>query len=201
MTPVGVAFSAADDGNLRDRQPREEFSRRHGIPDRWAMAHQVHGAVVVEAAAPGVHGEADAIVSETAGLAVAVLTADCVGVVIGAPGAVAVAHAGWRGVAAGVVDSARIRLERLGHTPTHAWMGPAIGPCCFEVGPEVVAALGHRVTTRAGSVGVDLHGATADQLQGLDVTADTRCTMCSGVFHSHRGSGTDARQATVAWLV
>lgn len=200
MTPVGAAFSAADDGNLRHLDARLAFSRRHDIPETWAMVRQVHGAEVLEATGPGTLGDADAIVTETPGLAVAVLTADCVGVVIGAPGAVAVAHAGWRGVAAGVVAATRQRLEALGHSPTFARLGPAIGPCCFEVGPEVVAAVGHRTVTRWGTVGVDLHAAVAEQLEGLEIESDDRCTMCSGRFHSHRGTGTDARQATVAWL-
>ncbi len=105
---------------------------------RW-MA-QVHGAAVadLDAVAEGVVPTADAAVTRSAGNVGCVLTADCLPLLLCADdgSAVAIAHAGWRGMASGVIENA---AAALGATPARivAWMGPAIGPDAFEVGPEV----------------------------------------------------------------
>jgi polyphenol oxidase len=116
------------------------------------MLTQVHGAEVVVVHGPsGIRPEADAMVSDHPDVALAVRAADCVPILIGDPttGAVAAVHAGWRGTAAGAGPAAVQALAReFGTRPSQlvAALGPSIGPCCYEVGSELVdafAAAGH----------------------------------------------------------
>jgi len=181
-----------------------------GVARAWLR--QVHSARVV-AAAPGSCGEADALVTTDRGLALLVATADCVPVLLAAEAAVAAVHAGWRGVAAGVVAAAVESLAR--HGAPHelvAWIGPAIGPCCYEVGPEVaaaVAAASAAEVMRAGARGrphVDLGRAVALQLGAAGVTRITRlpwCTRCHGEWlWSYRRDGESAgRNLAAIWRV
>ena len=117
-----------------------------GVGCAWAK--QVHSATVLTATAPGPAGEGDALITREAGLALAVVTADCVPVMLVAGEWVAAVHAGWRGIVAGVVPATVERLRAGGAgdpAAWTAWIGPAIGGCCYEVGPEVaerVAAAG-----------------------------------------------------------
>lgn len=115
---------------------------------------QVHGARVVRLQADW-HDDnapqADAAVSTDPGLAVAVLVADCLPVLFAAPGGVAGAHAGWRGLSAGVLEHTVAALcDAAGCAPreVRAWLGACIGPEAFEVGPEVVAAFGREPLER-----------------------------------------------------
>ncbi len=80
-------------------------------------------------------------------------------------------------------------------------MGPAIGPCCYEVGPEVAEQFaGYTSETSWGTVSVDLPGAVADMLGDLDVWRADRCTMDDADFHSYRESRTEERQVALAWI-
>jgi len=162
---------------------------------------QVHGVKTLQVSTAGPAGEADALMTDVVGLPLAVRTADCVPVVIHAPTAVAVVHAGWRGMAAGVVAAAVDSLRRSGKRPVRAAIGPAIGPCCYEVGTEVVEAFDGRATvTRSGSTSVDLWSEAESQLDGLAVWRADLCTHCEEHFHSYRATGTALRQTTVGWL-
>jgi len=188
----GVAFTTAADGDMRrDRQARE----RLGLAE-WATVRQVHGATVVGVSGSGDQGEADGLFTTEVGLPLAVLTADCLGVVIHGPGRVAVVHAGWRGVASGVVTNA---VERVGDVRS-AHIGPHIRPCCFEVGPEVSARfVGHLGRTTSGTISVDLASAVAAQLPVEPEIMD-RCTRCGSDTFSHRRNGTGERLAAVGWV-
>lgn len=201
MTLEGVAFTSPDDGDARgDREVRRRVSARLGIAEEWATVEQVHGAVAVAVDRPGPAGEADALVTAVPGLPLAVFTADCLGVVLHGPGTVGVAHAGWRGLAAGVIESTIDLMRQTGTAPTRAGIGPGIGPCCFEVGDEVAEAFPEAVSvTTWGTRSVDLRAAAARRLRGLDVWIDDRCTACGGGF-SHRASGTSQRMAALGWL-
>ena len=115
---------------------------------------QVHGHRVVQLHA-GWHDDnapaADAAVSTDPALAVAILVADCLPVLFAAPGAVAGAHAGWRGLAAGVLEhtvAALCKAASCEPVDVRAWLGACIGPQAFEVGPEVVAAFGREPVQR-----------------------------------------------------
>jgi YfiH family protein len=134
----------ADDGARR-------FARLLGVPEApVARLKQVHGAAVVEARGipPGevaVAGVADAVVTTERGLVVAVVTADCVPIVLAdlEAGVLVAAHAGWRGTAARVAGAALDALEARGGSAGRAWalFGPSISRDRYEVGPEVLAAL------------------------------------------------------------
>jgi YfiH family protein len=198
----GIAFGEAGDGDLRaDLAARSEASHALGIPSAWAFVRQVHGTTVVRASAAGDLGEADGIFTQTRMLPMAVATADCVPVVIIGMTSRVIVHAGWRGVAAGVVRKAVHVMEEEGDRAYGAVVGPHIGPCCYEVGPDVVAAIGgHGAVTRSGSLSVDLGAAIREQLGGIDVGGDEMCTMHDPRFHSYRQDATTQRQIAVAWI-
>jgi polyphenol oxidase len=181
------------------------------------FVRQVHGAAVVQitaASAPELppETEADALVSDVPGVALAVFTADCVPLLVADPatGAVAAIHAGWRGVIAGVVPAALRALNGFyGSRPAdlRVALGPAIGPCCFEVGPEVVSAfstafpgLALMSMGPAGKPHIDLKRALRAQLQAAGVPAQqidagTECTKCTPArFFSYRRDNTRTGQ-------
>jgi YfiH family protein len=165
-----------------------------------AFVRQVHGArVVTVTRADRLEEEADAVCSDRPDLAVAVFVADCVPVLIVDPrtGAFAAAHAGWRGTIAGVLRATVRALEAdFGSRPADlcAALGPSIGPCCFEVGPEVSALFPASVIRPGpGKPHVDLRAHQRRQLVelGLDpahIDALDACTRCdpAGRFFSYR---------------
>lgn len=199
---VGAAFGTAAWGDLRtDRPRREQIAAELGIPADWAYLNQVHGATVIEAVRPGLLGDGDAMVVLRPGIPIMVATADCVPVIVEADGAVAVVHAGWRGAAAGVLPAALQALEAAGRQPLRAAIGPAIGPCCYEVGPEVGAVFpGFVAETTWGTLSVDLPGFLVSQLQEIEVWNERECTYTSSRMYSWRRDRTQHRQVTVAWL-
>jgi len=198
----GVAFSDASDGDVRsDYCHRADLARRLGISDRWATLTQVHGSTVLEVDRPGDHGEADAMFTSVTGLPLVIFTADCAGVVVQASGAVGVAHAGWRGAAEGVVEALVSGMRDAGFEPATAAIGPALGPCCLEVGSEVSARFdGYTGQTSWGSESIDLEQAIRSQLGGCNVWAANKCTLHEPGWFSHRRDRTLARMATIAWL-
>jgi YfiH family protein len=159
------------------------------------LASQVHGARIVPVR-PGddpaeiARQEADGVCSDGTGIAVGIYVADCVPALFADPrtGAYAAVHAGWRGTIAGVLGAAIATLaERYGSRPSdlRVALGPAIGPCCFEVGPEVAAVFAaSAVIERPGrKPHVDLKRAQREQLLGAGVQAahidaSAACTMC-----------------------
>jgi YfiH family protein len=191
-----------------------------GIPvDHWAQSHQVHGHAVqrvTAAAAPRDHRVvADGQALTVPGVAGVVLTADCLPVVVAGAGGVAVLHAGWRGLADGVLEEGVAALRELGVSgPLAAVIGPGAGGCCYAVGPEVRAAFaadGVLASAPGGpSAPIDLKAIAARRLRaaGVGVIHDTGlCTMCTTgedgarLFFSHRADGgTTGRQAGIAWL-
>ena len=158
-----------------------------------ATLKQIHSSECVAAGGrQGLLGQGDALIENTPGAVVAVRTADCVPILLvdERRRAVAAVHAGWRGTVAGIaaraVDAMR---ERFGTEPAdlHAAIGPAIGKCCYEVGPEVAAQFGAH-----GRAHIDLAAANRDRLLKAGVTAErvyasNLCTICGPVdFHSFR---------------
>lgn len=200
----GAAFGDAADGDgRRDPQARAAISSALGISTDWAYVDQVHGRNVLEATGPGALGAADAIFSVTAGLPITVATADCLPLIAEGPGVVAVVHAGWRGLAAGVIPAALTALRERGLDIDKVAIGPAIGPCCYEVGPEVAALFpGFTATTSTGGTSVDLASIAAAQLGdgGGGVWRTETCTSCGDGLHSFRRDATSKRQVAVAWL-
>ena len=166
------------------------------IPEMYrslATLKQIHSATCV--AAKGRRGElgaGDALLENTPGAAVAVRTADCIPILLADERnrAVAAVHAGWRGTVAQIARRAvEAMRERFGSVPAdvHAAIGPGIGKCCYEVGPEVAAHFGEE-----GRARIDLAEANRMQLVASGVTAEriyasNLCTMCRpSEFHSYR---------------
>lgn len=152
MTTRGPNFGRKAGDPAQARANRAELAALLGA--RPVFLDQVHGAGVVRLQrdwhddnAP----QADAAVSTDPELAVAILVADCLPVLLAAPGGVAGAHAGWRGLAAGVLENTVAALcAAAGCTPrdVKAWLGACIGPEAFEVGPEVLQAFGREPLER-----------------------------------------------------
>jgi YfiH family protein len=116
-------------------------------PELMATLHQIHSDIAVFADRDGCLGEGDALLSDKPGLLVAVKTADCLPILLADDRhrAVAAVHAGWRGTVAGVcLSTFKAMADRWGSRPQdlHVAIGPGIGPCCFEVGPEVAVQFG-----------------------------------------------------------
>lgn len=189
------------------RGPSHEASRGEVLravetnPPALAWARQIHSSRVLEAV-PGRCGEGDALVTREAGLALSVITADCVPVLLAAAdgGEIAAVHAGWRGLESDVVGTALERWESEAGGAV-AWIGPAIGPCCYEVGHEVAERVAEATTEAAvlpeagrdGRPHLDLPRATAHQLTRRGVT-DVRvlgvCTHCNPeILYSYRRNG------------
>ena len=162
-------------------------------------------------------GEADGAWTDAPGRVVAVMTADCLPVVVtdAAGSRVAVAHAGWRGLAGGVLRSALAPFPE--ESELHAWLGPAIGPHAFEVGAEVREAfVGRDAAHEAAFVPRDAPGKYLADLYALarrelerdrpagtvHVSGGDRCTLTEAAcFHSHRRDGArSGRMGTLAWL-
>ncbi|MFQ5555458.1 MAG: polyphenol oxidase family protein [Acidimicrobiia bacterium] len=202
----GAVFAGAAHGDARhDPAARSDLAGALDIAAAWAFVRQVHGVDVVEATTPGLAGDADAVFTTVPGLPVAIATADCVPVVLEGSSFVAVVHAGWRGAAAGVVTATLARLGEEGLVVERAAVGPAIGPCCYEVGPEVAARFAtHLAETTWGTRSVDLPGLVVSQLErsgaAPTVWSDMRCTYTSRDLYSFRGTATSERQVTVGWL-
>jgi YfiH family protein len=198
----GAAFTEARDGDTRnDTAARASLSETLGVSAEWATVRQVHGADTVFVEGPGEHGRADALWTTVPRMPLAVFTADCFGLVLRAERAVGVAHAGWRGTVSGVAGRLRAEMEREGHPPMAAAVGPGIGPCCFEVGPDVAQRFpADRARTTWGTTSVDLRQSLLMQLAGLETWVCDRCTRHDEGLFSHRRDATGSRLAAVGWI-
>jgi polyphenol oxidase len=192
-----------DDAEAVDRN-REILANTLELPlDALLQGRQVHGRHVERrAAGDGTLHEADGQATAEHGLAPMVITADCLPVAVIGERAVAMLHAGWRGLADGVLEEGIAAvLELGGDGRLEAAIGPGAGPCCYEVGPEVREAFG-RPAERAT---IDLKAIARERLEAAGVTAvhDVGlCTICSDprLFFSHRRDrGVTGRQAGIAW--
>ncbi len=179
--------------------------------DRVQFMQQVHGAdvaVVDEASDADVAG-VDVLVTATRGLAIAVLVADCVPLALVGRKAVAVAHAGRRGLAEGVVEAALAAVRRLDDGQIVAQIGPSICGGCYEVPAAMQAEVVAKVpaaaaTTAAGTSGLDLPGAVRAQLRDARVITANPATLCTfeeSIYYSHRRDGVTGRFAMVAMLL
>jgi len=198
-------------GHEHGRRERDRLCRELGL--QWLCAsRQVHGTVVQRVTAQGRRGgeavaiDADGHATSLRGVGVMVLVADCLPVVLGSEGAVAALHAGWRGLAAGVLEEGVRALRELdGEGEIAAVIGPGAGPCCYEVGEEVHAAFADPSgLRRGGGRNLDLPGLAREHLAavGVRLIEDVGvCTICDERYFSHRREVPRAgRQAGVAWL-
>jgi YfiH family protein len=210
---------------------RRRLVEMTGAPVAWL--EQVHGAQIEDAgavidrcaSAPARTVKADAAVTDRTGVVCAVMTADCLPILLcdAAGRAVGAAHAGWRGLAAGIVEKTAARVANLAGAQTgtlHAWLGPAIGPTAFEVGEDVLDAFvdaadpAHRDATAAAFVErdekykylADLYALARLRLDHAgvplqNVHGGTHCTVTEGErFYSYRRDRTTGRMAAMIWL-
>jgi YfiH family protein len=200
-------------------QARERLREAVGVR-RLVRGYQVHGTVVGRVLGngerPGLANpldpeestqqptfEADGHAVAAPHVAAMVLTADCIPVVLSAQGAVAALHAGWRGLAAGVLEEGVRGLRDVGgRGDVQALVGPCAGACCYEVGEEVHAAFDD--AHRNGRL-IDLRAIAHERLLGAGVTKvldSSACTICDERFFSYRREGARAgRQAGLAWMM
>jgi YfiH family protein len=207
---------------------RRRLAVAAGLPSQPVWLRQVHGTTVADldatdcaasdlnAAGPDFAGgvaPADAAFTRRRGRVCAILTADCLPILLAADsgGLVAVAHAGWRGLAGGVIEAT---VQALAVPPARlmAWLGPAIGPQHFEVGAEVREALlkgdlgaeAAFTATARGRFMADLDALAQRRLAALGVGriyGGGRCTYAEADrYFSHRRDGMTGRQATLIWL-
>lgn len=186
---------------------------RPHLPAEPLWLRQVHGVRCVDAATVAAGEEADAALARTPGVVCAVLTADCLPLLLcdAAGTVVAAAHAGWRGLAAGVIEST---LDALGVPGERvlAWLGPAIGPQAFEVGDEVRAVfLAHDPAAAAAFVPhgqgrwlCDLYLLARQRLAARGVRRVWEADFCTATgrarFYSYRRDGVTGRMASLIWL-
>jgi len=218
----GISRPPYDSLNLADhvgdsaaavRANRDGLRQQAHLPAEPMWLKQVHGACVIDAAKGGERPAADASYSRQAGVVCAVMTADCLPVLLCARegSGVAAAHAGWRGLASGVLEAT---VAALGGDPRRllAWLGPAIGPAAFEVGaevreafvkthPEAAAAF---VSQAGGRWLADLYQLARVRLQAVGVEAIYGGGCCTFTdrerFYSFRRDPLTGRMASLVWL-
>jgi YfiH family protein len=191
---------------------RQALIAAAGLPAEPVWLEQVHGVHVADLDEPGPYGPADAAVTRRAKRVCAILTADCLPVVFATESGdtIAAAHAGWRGLSAGVIEAA---VQAIGASPQHliVWLGPAIGPQHFEVGAEVRQAF---IRADPGDVDAfeknaqgrfmaDLAWLARRRLKRLGISrvhGGGECTYArADRYFSHRRDGITGRQGTFIW--
>lgn len=206
----GFNLAAHVDDNPEDVAANRQILARHlgALPIQWL--DQVHGTRVVEAGRETLP-EADAVWTAERGQVLAVLTADCLPVVLadGAGQSVAIAHGGWRGLVDGILEAT---VAAMPIQPEVAWLGPAIGADVYEVGEEVLIQVSGedgrleqalRRGPRPGKGYLDLARLAELKLAELGIQAVYNCglsTWDTSRFYSYRREGRTGRMATLAWL-
>jgi YfiH family protein len=203
-------------GDWQDPAARARLRRELALPSEPRWLRQVHGTRVVddaEVARLAVEPEADAAITRAPGVVLAVRTADCLPILLAAAdgSAVAAIHAGWRGLAAGVIESTVARWPASPET-TLAWIGPAAGASAYEVdaavrtafvGPDPAAAEAFR-DSRRGHWWCDLPALARRRLAALGIVCvwgGDRCTISeSDIFYSWRRAAEPGRMATLIWI-
>jgi YfiH family protein len=182
------------------------------LPAEPAWVKQVHGTVVIEAAKATPETEADGLVTRAAGAVCAVLTADCLPVLLAdrAGKTVGIAHAGWRGLAGGIIENV-VRAMDVTPSDLVAYIGPGIGPRRYEVGEDVRQAFVSKepdaaaafVSRQNGKYLADLHKLARQRLSAAgvnEVHGAGECTVSDERFFSFRRNRVTGRMASLVWL-
>jgi len=204
---AGALVTTAPFGDLATDKGRTRLRALLPAEPRWL--HQVHGTTVVHADTVTTPPQADASFTRSRGTVCAVKIADCMPVLFADEAATVVgaAHAGWRGLAAGVLR-ATIDAMRVPPAALYAWLGPAIGPHVYEVGEDVRAAIGEPASafraTRPGYWLLDLYAVARARLEAAGVRriyGGGYCTYSEPErFFSYRRDGNPRRMAAAIWL-
>ncbi len=206
-----LAYHVGDDGDAVAKN-RTRLRQQLTLPDEPVWLDQVHGREIIHADQPGPR-TADAAWTTTPGQVCAVLTADCLPLLLcNRDGTcVAAVHVGWRGLVAGVVQEA---VQALPIEPDQllAWLGPCIGPAAFEVGADVYAACEQSLPTtgnafldyRPGHWLVNLPALVRHALAACGVHDCHTSNLCThtrvDMFYSHRRDGPTGRMASLIWM-
>ncbi len=210
-TSLNLGWLTDDDRTAVDRN-REALRAELASP-RLSFVHQVHGSdvrhVTGDTFEPPERPRVDGQATDRDDVALCALTADCLPIAVSGVGggrAVAMLHAGWRGLAGGMVAAGVRSVRELGASgELSAAIGPGAGPCCYEVGDEVHEAFASIAEAHVGRH-LDLKAIARHELRAAGVThiADiAMCTICSDpelLFSHRRDHGVTGRQAGVAWL-
>jgi len=203
-----LAVSTAADGTMTPSSPenRVRFLKSLNLdPARLATCVQVHGTEVKVASGPAIHAATDALVTGEPGLPLLILGADCPLLCLHdeAGAAVAVVHAGWRGMAAGILAQAMAALAPKDPRTVRAFISSCAGPCCYEVGEEVAERFPQEAVSRpapGSNAHLNLHRA-AELALGIPITPlGPTCTICTDTHFSYRRTATPGRHALVAAL-
>ena len=197
---LNLSSAVGDDPDDVDRN-RELIATVLGRPSTSVtFLRQVHGAQVLEVdGGGGPLAEGDGLVTSSRAVVLGILTADCAPVVIAGNDTVGIAHAGWRGLVAGVVEAV---VDAVGGA-TRAWIGPCIHSCCYRVGPDVVEAFTAAGLPVAAPDRVDIAEGARAVLERAGVTeieVDAGCTAHDARYFSYRRDGTTGRQAGLVML-
>ena len=198
-------------GDLKDESAKAKL--RANLPSDPCWLKQVHGVRVIDAGKYAGPVEADASFTRAKNVVCTVMAADCMPVLLADERgqAVGAAHAGWRGLCAGVIE-ATVRAMEIPAPRLHAWLGPAIGPTAYEVGPEVRDAFLAKdpaadiafTANRPGHWLLDLYSIARQRLAALGVTRVSGGGFCTYSekerFFSFRRDRTSARMAAAVWL-
>ena len=205
-------------GRLTADRPEDVRRNRAALKEQLgvqpAYIRQVHGTAVRRVVQPPVEPtdavelpECDGQATAMRGVAPMVMTADCLPVAVAGAGAVAMLHAGWRGLAGGILAEGVAALRELGAEGSlAAAIGPGAGPCCYEVGEEVHAAFTDQDLDIRRGRNLDLKAIAREQLRraGVEVVHDVGlCTICGDptlLFSHRRDGGITGRQAGLVWL-
>jgi purine-nucleoside/S-methyl-5'-thioadenosine phosphorylase / adenosine deaminase len=203
FSSLNLGRKTADQPERVDENRRRLCAEVAADPEALSLNYQHHSADVLRARAGARGDRADGLWTDQAGLPVLALTADCLAIALartnGDRPALAVLHAGWRGLLAGI---AQVGVAALGEGPVAAIVGPGIGPCCYEVGAEVSALFDDDLTS-SGRLDLwtaaerALRAAGCDEVERLDL-----CTACApDRFFSHRRDrGITGRQGVIGLI-
>jgi polyphenol oxidase len=198
---LNLAARVGDDPEAVEEN-RTRTARAVGFDSEFlALSRQVHGTELREVGPgdTGVVGEADGLVLRHPGPVAAILTADCAPVVVWGEQGAAVLHGGWRGLAAGVIGAGVAAIQAR-----HAWIGPCIRACCYEVGSEVTEAFRARGLPVTDANHVDPAAAAEAALTEAGVKkvgVAAICTACDPAYYSYRRDGLTGRQGAFVALL
>lgn len=209
----------AGDADAAVAENRRLLSSKFSLPQEPAWLWQVHGTHVADAGSVTSTAEADASIAHTPGVVSVVLTADCLPVLLcdTAGTVVAAAHCGWRGLVAGmlpqtVAEMVKAAKVKIAPSSLMAWLGPAIGPNAFEVGPEVQREFVQRdqeheaafVAGKPGKFMADIYRLARRELAACGVTqvaGGVHCTVSEpDLFYSYRRDVECGRMASLIWI-
>ena len=197
-----LSYSVGDDA-LRVSEHRRRFFHRLGIPEEHiAFQQQEHGATITIVDSSGLYAPSDALITRTPSIGLSITTADCVPVLVYAPGekTIAAIHAGWRGSAEHIAMKTLARMKeefQIDLKNTYAYIGPSAGVCCYEVSWDTADHFPRECVTisEKKSAFLDLKAVNRMELlsAGLpseNIEVNRQCTICKpSIFHSHRRDG------------